>query len=85
MDGGQMTVHDLKIWPQYFDTVLSCVKTFEARKADRDYRVGDHLVLREWSKIEEYTGREVIVRITYILDGELAIPGFCIMAIKRVF
>ncbi|WP_032470160.1 DUF3850 domain-containing protein [Vibrio metoecus] len=37
--------HTLKIEPRYLDAVLSGLKTFEIRKNDRDYCVGDTFVL----------------------------------------
>jgi hypothetical protein len=41
-------IHDLKTWPSDFDAILSGTKTHEARKADRPFKVGDTLRLREW-------------------------------------
>ncbi|WP_306274158.1 ASCH/PUA domain-containing protein [Parageobacillus thermoglucosidasius] len=61
--------HRLKTWPEYFEAVLSGKKTFEIRKNDRDFRVNDLLLLQEYNpKTEEYTGREVLVEVTYITD-----------------
>jgi len=59
-------IHNLKIWPEYFEAVKSGIKTFEARVNDRGYRVDDILHLREWSG--QYTGREVKVKVTYTLQ-----------------
>ncbi len=42
-------VHNLKSWPGTFDAVASGVKTHEIRKADRDFKVGDLVVLSEWN------------------------------------
>lgn len=39
--------HYLKIKPSYFESVLSGQKTFEFRKNDRDYHIGDELILAE--------------------------------------
>jgi hypothetical protein len=78
-----MTTHDLKIWPEYFDPLIEHRKTFELRKADRDYKEGDTLNLKEWDpKTEKYTGLEAEVEITYILGGPFVIPGMCLMSIK---
>lgn len=61
----EITIHDLKIWTEFYDDVDSGRRLFEMRKNDRDYQVGDVLKLREWlPKIEEYSGavtyREVL-------------------------
>lgn len=36
-----MTTHTLKIQKQYADAVLNGTKTFEIRKNDRNFKVGD--------------------------------------------
>lgn len=78
-----MTTHDLKIWPEYFRDVLLGVKSFEVRKNDRDFEVGDELRLREWiPEIEQYTGQWILVNVTYILGGRLKVDGLAIMGIK---
>lgn len=49
-------IHELKTWPPYFDDVASGVKTVELRREDdRNFEVGDTLILREWdpSRIPE--------------------------------
>lgn len=79
-----MTVHELKIWPEYFQPVLEGRKRFEKRKADRDYKVGDTLRLKEWDpEMTTYTGRVVDVVVTYILDGPFSEPGVCLMSVVR--
>lgn len=40
--------HELKTWPRYFDAVKRGDKSFEVRRDDRGYAVGDTLVLREF-------------------------------------
>lgn len=74
-------IHELKILPTYFDAVISNVKHFELRKDDRDYKVGDFIVLREWES-GKYTGREIGFTIEYILRdcSEYGLAeGYCII------
>lgn len=58
--------HELKIQPQYMEAVLTGRKTFELRKNDRDFQVGDTFILREWEN-GAYTGRHFIQAISYVL------------------
>lgn len=61
--------HDLKIQPQFFEAILSGAKTFEVRRNDRGYRVGDYLRLREWEPdTETYTGRSVLMYVPYLTN-----------------
>jgi hypothetical protein len=63
--------HDLKTWPDYFESILTGAKKFEIRPNDRDYKVDDILRLREYSPgSDEYTGREKTVRVTYAIYGD---------------
>jgi hypothetical protein len=76
-----MTIHELKIWPEYFYPVSKGIKTFEVRKNDRGIKVGDVLKLREWNdKLRQYTGQEVQMKVTYMLDW-MYMPGYSVMAI----
>lgn len=61
-------VHNLKILPMYFEEVRLGNKTFELRKNDRHYNVGDTLILKEFDG-NNYTKRELTREITYILQG----------------
>lgn len=77
-------IHDLKILPTYFTHVAKGQKTFELRYDDRDYCVCDLLLLREWSN-GEYTGRRIMVEVTYLLKGFNGLKdGWVILGIKRV-
>lgn len=76
--------HELKTWPEYFTDVLCGFKTFEVRKNDRDFRLHDILVLKEWDNmLGMYTGREVRCCVDYILyGGKFGIEeGHCVMGI----
>lgn len=51
---------ELKILPEHFAAVKRGVKKSELRYNDRDYAVGDMLILREYTGTE-YTGRRICV------------------------
>ena len=85
--------HALKTWPDYFDAVYEGRKPFEVRRADRDFRVGEVLLLQRWEpEIGDYTrdgsGHPATVakRVTYLLPGgQFGIePGFVVMGIADV-
>ena len=44
--------HVLKCWPEYYEAVIGGEKTFEVRKWDRPYRVGDTLLLKEYNQVD---------------------------------
>lgn len=80
-------VHDLKTWPAPFEQVWSGHKSHEIRKADRNYKLWDALVLREWDPATQlYSGRWVRVEVTYITrGGEWDIPvGLVVMSIRMI-
>lgn len=62
-------LHELKIKNEYFEAVQAGIKNFEIRKADRPFRIGDKLLLREWYH-GNYTGREIKRKICYIYKGD---------------
>lgn len=68
-------VHDLKIMTEHFVEVRAGRKTAELRKDDRDFRIGDVLLLREWGPKKLYTGKEVRRPITCITRLRAWIPG----------
>ena len=77
-------VHELKILPKFFKDVLSDNKTFELRKNDRDFKVGDSLILKE-SDNGVYTENFIQVTVTYILvGGEYGLhEDYVILGIKK--
>lgn len=75
-----MATHELKTWSEYFQQIKSGEKKFELRKNDRDYRVADTLILKEFIPkgynqamphiLEgEYTGEQVTVKVSYMFSG----------------
>ena len=76
-------VHELKTWPEYFQAVISDKKKFEIRKNDRDFKVNDELILKEFNPDnQEYTGRVAHCIVTYTLDKQpFVLDGYICMAI----
>lgn len=75
-------VHDIKIGKEFFEDVKNNVKTFELRKNDRNYKVGEILELHEYEAGEE-TGRTCRKLITYMLKEFTGLQnGYCILGIK---
>ncbi len=62
-------IHYLKTLPEHYQPHVERKKMFEARFDDRDFKVGDYLVLEEWDG-EKYTGRKNTAEVTYILRAE---------------
>ncbi|TNY96431.1 DUF3850 domain-containing protein [Vibrio parahaemolyticus] len=88
-----MARHELKILPQYFDAQLSGAKPFEVRCFDRDYQVGDEILLREIhppynvARPGAYTGRTILLIITYLLSGhdfEGIATGYVVLGTKFI-
>ncbi len=75
-----MTKHELKILPEYFSAVAKSLKTFEIRKNDRNYQVGDLLELKEWND-RKFTGDSVLMQVTYITDYAQK-DNYVVMGIK---
>ena len=56
-----------KVWPEYFEAIITGKKTFELRLADWKCKAGDILILKEWDpKTQKYSGRELEKEITYV-------------------
>lgn len=94
-------VHSVKCLPEYFEPLYEGTKTFEVRKNDRFYRIGDYLAVNEFYPLEReasvpeffrrfpdgfYSDRFALFRITYILDNPLyCLEDYVILSLERVF
>lgn len=74
--------HELKVWPEFYGPAHDGVKPFEIRKNDRDYRIGDILVLREFDPATAcYTGNSLRRVVTYVTDfGQ--VDGMVVLGIR---
>lgn len=84
-------LHDLKVWPSYYEDLAAGRKQYEVRKADRDFQVGDGLLLREYDpQALTYTGRVLVATIRHMTLGpvgfdpeaELLTSGVAILGIR---
>lgn len=82
-----MRLHELKIKEEYYDEVKLGLKTFELRKNDRDFQVGDLInfnVIYDNGYIEK---PDEVYKIIYILKG---VPqygldkDYCILGIEKL-
>lgn len=82
-----MPTHALKTVNPFFKDVVEGKKTFEVRKADRNFSPGDRLLLQEWDNENgQYTGEEWTGRITYIMREETGFTkkGYVIFGITEL-
>ena len=87
-----MKLHELKIKHEYLIEVDMGRKTFELRKNDRDYQVGDlirFIDIKQDNKgdCDIYIDKDTLYKITYVLKD---VPqygldkDYCILAIKKL-
>jgi hypothetical protein len=86
--------HQLKCWPEFFQAIVDGLKTHDLRRSDdRRFRVGDRMLLREFSpRSERYSGRQVLVEISYVTSTDIPCalseqalnPAYCILSIRKV-
>ena len=83
--------HDLKSWPQFFRPIACGERTHELRRNDRDYGVGDRVLLREYDpSSDSYTGSYCEAVVTSITSRDVPCaasdlglhPDYCILSIR---
>lgn len=85
-------LHELKTWPKFFEAVRNKTKTFEFRKNDRDFKVGDVLILQNFDPEKGYIPTSdgtpidnICVRVTYVMTEGFGLPdGMCIMGFEHI-
>lgn len=80
-------IHELKTWNEYMMPIRRGEKTFEVRRNDRNFKVGDTIMLIGWNNILiKESGNWIKAEITYILEGgQFGVEkGFCVMGIKVI-
>ena len=74
-------MHRLKTLPQYYQPIIEGRKPFEIRKNDRNFQIGDEVILNEWDG-ENYTGRFSVAIIMDIFDISFLLPNYVAFTIK---
>lgn len=75
--------HKLKILPEYYYAVEDGRKTFEIRKNDRGFHLGQTVLLQKHSE-SRYTGDNILVEITYMTDYEKK-DGYVVFGFRKLF
>ena len=77
--------HELKTINPYFNDVDIGCKTFEVRKNDRNFKVGDIMILKEYLQQGIYSGKQINCIITYVLDNEeFCKEGYVVIGFKKL-
>lgn len=92
VDVDQMTTHRLKVFIRYADAIMNGTKTFEVRKNDRGYEIGDKIVFDVVTNEGYAVGAAArhplngaTYRIDYILDDfEGLAQKYVVLAISKV-
>ena len=78
--------HNLKCWPGFFQAMLDGLKTFDYRKNDRNFQVGDTTVQKEYDPLgRAFTGRLLQGDIKFIVTEAPGLPkGYCVMQLENI-
>ena len=78
----QHQTHELKTWPGCFAAVQAGNKPFDVRENDKNFQLGDELLLCEFEpESEQHTGRSITRWVSYVLQGGAfgIEPGWCVL------
>ncbi len=78
-------LHELEIWSSCFTAVETGAKPFDVRANDRNFQVGDALLLREFNpETGAYSGRIALRWASYVLPGGFGIQdGWCVLGLAE--
>lgn len=83
----QRQTHELQIWPACFAAVSAGNKPFDVRENDRNFQVGDMLILREFDpEADAYTGHAITRWVSYVLQGGSfgVQPDWCVLGFSEL-
>jgi len=76
-----MVEHKLKIQSEHYINVINGTKTAEIRYNDRNYQVGDILILNEIDSLGNFTGKNCAVIVTHVLnDNQYLQTGYVMLS-----
>ena len=79
-----MNYHELKTWDEFWDDLVSGAKTFEIRKDDRNFKVGDVLIQKKLNpRTKTFSGDILNFYITYKTTFKQK-KGYCVLGIRRI-
>ena len=84
-----MRIHELKIWPEFYAAIKGGNKTYEIRRDDRGFMVGDKLKLHEFDPSKkppfQYTDRILIRFVIYKTPGgKFGLdPDYCVLGLGK--
>jgi len=82
--------HELKLCKRFYTPIINGEKTFEVRKNDRGFAVGDTLILKpvtdDKSRAYIPTLPPISAEVSFMLNenGWGVEDGYCVMALKNV-
>lgn len=83
-----MITHALKCYDRYFHRIIAGEKTCEIRKNDRDFQVGDFIILQavddEGRYLSHCNRSDCTLRITHVLHGGVfgLEAGYCALSFQ---
>lgn len=89
-----MATHKVKSWVPFFQAFKRGEKKHDMRDMfDRNYKVGDELLLQEYDPFEgRYTGHTLLMKITYITSRDTPCAfsssaldkNYCILSLEKI-